>query len=146
MNVQATCALIKADIVSQDEKESGIRIILNCGHTVGHGLEFAGHYKLLKHGEAVLLGILAESFIAQEMNVLDADSYDRIAALIRCISMKAKLSSLKISDIVSAIGRDKKHVGKKLHFVLPIRIGEVKVFDNVAPKLIQKAVKVILDK
>ena len=146
MYVQATCALIKADIVSQDEKESGIRIILNCGHTVGHGLEFAGHYKLLKHGEAVLLGIIAESFIAKEMNVLDAGSYNRIAALIRCISMKAKLSSLKISDIVSAIGRDKKHVGNKLRFVLPIRIGEVKVFDTVAPKLIQKAVKVILEK
>ena len=144
--VQARCAAIKAEIVSQDEKESGIRIILNCGHTIGHGLEFAGHYKLMKHGEAVLLGMIAESFIAKEMKLLDADSYERIVALIRRVPMKMKLSSLKIADIVSAIGRDKKHIGAKLRFVLPIKIGEVKVVDDVAPTLIQKAVKEILKK
>ncbi len=82
-HVQEQCAAIKAEIVSQDEKESGIRIILNCGHTIGHGLEFAGRYKLMKHGEAILLGMIAESFIAKEMKLLDADSYKRIVALIR---------------------------------------------------------------
>jgi 3-dehydroquinate synthase len=144
--VQATCAAIKAEVVSQDEKESGIRIILNCGHTIGHGLEFAGHFKLLKHGEAVLLGMIAESFIAKEMKLLDADSYDRIVALVGRISIKTKLASLKIADIVNAIGRDKKHIGAKLRFVLPVKIGEVRVVDDVAPKLIQKAVKEILKK
>jgi len=138
---QAQCAAIKAEVVSQDEKESGIRIILNCGHTIGHGLEFAGHYKLMKHGEAILLGIIAESYIAKEMKLLDAGSYERIVALIRRIPMKMKVSSLKIADVVSAMGRDKKHVGAKLRFVLPIRIGEVKVVDDVEPWLIQKAVK-----
>jgi 3-dehydroquinate synthase len=144
MYVQATCAAIKAGVVSHDEKESGIRIILNCGHTIGHGLEFAGHYKLLKHGEAVLLGMIAESFIAKEMKLLDTDSYNRIVALVGRVSIKTKLSSLKIADVVSAIGRDKKHVGARLRFVLPIKIGEVKVVEDVAPKLIQKAVKEIL--
>jgi 3-dehydroquinate synthase len=144
--VQTQCAAIKAKVVSQDEKESGIRIILNCGHTIGHGLEFAGHYKLMKHGEAVLLGMIAESFIAKEMKLLDADSYERIVTLIRRVPMKVKLSSLRISDIVNAIGRDKKHVSAKLRFVLPIKIGEVKVVDDVAPTLIQKAVKEILKK
>ena len=103
-HVQAQCAAIKAEIVSQDEKESGIRIILNCGHTIGHGLEFAGHYKLIKHGEAVLLGLIAESFIAKEMKLLDADSYERIIALIRRVPMKMKLSSLKIADIAKCYG------------------------------------------
>ena len=144
--VQEHCAAIKAEIVSQDEKESGIRIILNCGHTIGHGLEFAGHYKLMKHGEAVLLGIIAESFIAKEMKLLDADSFERIVSLIRHVPMKIKLSLLKITDIVSAIGRDKKHIGAKLRFVLPIKIGDVKVVDNVALTLIQKAVKEVLKK
>jgi 3-dehydroquinate synthase len=144
MYVQARCAAIKAEIVSQDEKESGIRIIFNCGHTIGHGLEFAGHYKLMKHGEAILHGMAAESFIAKEMKLLDADSYTRIIALIRRVPMKMKLSSLKIVDIVSAMGRDKKHVGSTIRFVLPIKIGEVKVVDNVSPMLIQKAVKEIL--
>ena len=146
MHVQAQCAAIKAKIVSQDEKESGIRIIFNCGHTIGHGLEFAGHYKLIKHGEAVLLGLIAESFIAKELKLLNADSYERIIALIRRVPMKMKLSSLKIADIASAMGRDKKHVGTKLRFVLPIKIGEVKVVEDVAPMLIQKAVKEILKK
>jgi 3-dehydroquinate synthase len=146
MYVQAQCATVKAEIVSQDEKESGIRIILNCGHTIGHGLEFAGHYKLMKHGEAVLLGMIAESFIAKEMKFLDADSYERIVALIRRVPIKTKLSSLKIANIVSAMGRDKKHVGTKLRFVLPIKIGEVKVVDDVPPKLIQKAIEKILKK
>jgi len=142
--IQARCASIKAEIVSQDEKESGVRIILNCGHTIGHGLEFAGHYKLLKHGEAVLLGIRAESFIAKEMKLLDAGSYERIVALIRRVPIKVKLSSLKVDDIVSAMGRDKKHIGAKQRFVLPIKIGEVKVVDIVTPSLIQKVLKKIL--
>jgi 3-dehydroquinate synthase len=145
-HIQTRCASMKAEIVAQDEKESGIRIILNCGHTIGHGLEFAGHYKLMKHGEAVLFGVIAESFIAKEMKLLDADSYKRIVALIHRIPAKAKLSILKITDIVNAIGRDKKHIDAKLRFVLPIKIGEVKVVNTVVPKLIQKAVKEILKK
>ena len=144
IHVQTQCAARKAEIVSQDEKESGVRIILNCGHTIGHGLEFAGHYKLMKHGEAVLFGMIAESFISKEMKLLHVDSYKRIVELIRRVPIKTKLTSLKIADIISAIGRDKKHVGAKLRFVLPIKIGEVKVVDNVAPMLIQKAVKEIL--
>jgi 3-dehydroquinate synthase len=144
--VQEQCAAIKAEIVSQDEKESGIRIILNCGHTIGHGLEFAGHYKLIKHGEAILLGMIAESFIAKEMKLLDAGTYKRIVALIRRVPIKTKLSSLKIANIINAIDRDKKHIGTKLRFVLPIKIGEVKVVDDVAPTLIQKAVKEVLKK
>jgi 3-dehydroquinate synthetase len=94
----------------------------------------------------VLIGIKAESFISKEMKLLDADSYKRIVALIHRIPVQTKISSLKIADIVSAIGRDKKHLGAKLRFVLPIKIGEVKVIDDVAPMLIQKAVKEILKK
>ena len=66
MYIQAKCAALKAEIVSQDERESGIRIILNCGHTVGHGLESAGQYRLLKHGEAVLLGIIAKALLPRK--------------------------------------------------------------------------------
>ena len=100
----------------------------------------------MKHGEAVLLGMIAESFIAKEMKLLDSDSYDRIVALVGRVLIKAKLSSLKIADILSAIGRDKKHVGAKLRFVLPVTIGEVKVVDDVAPKLILKAINELLKK
>jgi 3-dehydroquinate synthase len=144
MHVQAVCAAIKAEIVSKDEKESGIRIILNYGHTIGHGLESAGRYKLMKHGEAVLLGMIGEAFIAQEMKLLDADSYERLVSLIRRAPMKANLPSLKITDITHAMSRDKKRVAKKLRFVLPTKIGEVKVVDDVDPNLIRSAVREVL--
>ncbi len=144
MHVQTACAAIKAEIVSQDEKESGIRIILNFGHTIGHGLESAGRYKLLKHGEAVLLGMMGEASIAKEMKLLDADSYERLVSLIRRTPMKANLSSLKTADIVKAVGRDKKRIAKKTRFVLPTKIGGVKVIDDVDPNLIQRVVKKIL--
>ena len=139
--VQARCAAIKAEIVSLDEKEAGIRIILNCGHTIGHGLEFAGHYKLLKHGEAVILGMIAESFIAKEMQLLNTSSYERIVALLRRVPLHAQLSSLKMNDTLDAIGRDKKHLGATLRFVLPVKIGEVKVVDDVTLPLIRTAIK-----
>jgi 3-dehydroquinate synthase len=144
MHVQAACAAIKAEIVSQDEKESGVRIILNYGHTIGHGLESAGRYKLLKHGEAVLLGMIGEASIAKKMKLLDADSYERLVALIHRAPLTSKLSSLKMADIVHAMGRDKKRVAKKLRFVLPTKIGEVKVVDDVDPNLIRSAVRELL--
>jgi 3-dehydroquinate synthase len=144
MYIQAACAAIKAEIVSQDEKESGIRINLNFGHTIGHGLESAGRYKLLKHGEAILLGMIGEASIAKEMKLLDTDSYERLVSLIRRTPIKAKLSSLKMADIIHAMDRDKKRVEKKSRFILPTKIGEVKVVDDVEPNLIRSAVKEVL--
>jgi|WetSurMetagenome_2_1015567.scaffolds.fasta_scaffold93337_2 3-dehydroquinate synthase len=143
-HVQSTCAAIKAEIVSKDEKESGIRIILNYGHTIGHGLESAGRYRLLKHGEAVMLGMIGEAFIAKEMKLLDADSYKRLVSLVRRTPMKLKISSLKTSDIINGMKFDKKRVGKNLRFVLPTKIGKVKVVDDVGPNLIRDAVREIL--
>ncbi len=144
LHVQERCAALKAEIVVRDEKESGIRRILNCGHTIGHGLESAGHYKLLKHGEAVLFGLMAESYMARELHLLDAAAYRRIAAFVRRVLTKTDLSSLSITDVLGAIGRDKKHIGKTLRFVLPVRIGKVKVVEQVSPALIRNVVKKLL--
>lgn len=146
MSVQTTCASIKAQVVSEDEKESGVRIILNCGHTIGHALESAGSYRLLKHGEAVLLGIVAESSIANKIGLLDGTSYKRITELVDRVPIRAKLQSLRISEILSAMGRDKKRIGASIRFVLPTKIGEVKVVDNVELKVIQSVVKEVLGK
>lgn len=141
MHVQAICATIKAQVVSEDEKENGVRIILNCGHTIGHGIESAGRYRLLKHGEAVLLGLIAESFIANKLGLLERKHYERIVDLCRRVRMKAKLSSLRISDVINAIFHDKKRISTKIRFILPTKIGEVKVVDNVELKLVRLAVK-----
>lgn len=136
MHVQAACSTLKAELVSHDERESGRRIILNFGHTLGHALEAAGHYRALKHGEAVLLGIVGESFIAREMDLLSSENYERILALIRRVPLRLKAGSLRHSAILAAMGRDKKSAGGKKRFVLPIRIGETAVVDTVSSELI----------
>jgi len=142
--VQSQCIAIKTDIVSRDEFEQNIRIILNAGHTVGHALESAGHYRALKHGEAVLLGLAAESYIARKMGILPAESYERIIRLIGRIPLKANVSSLRMPDILSALQWDKKRIGKKIRFVLPKLIGETVVIDEVDNKLVREAVRMVL--
>lgn len=144
LHVQTRCAEIKADVVSRDEREAGFRMILNCGHTIGHGLESAGHYRLLKHGEAILLGLLAETELACKIGLTTPDVVERIAALIHRVPMKAKLSPSKMNEILDAMGRDKKRDGKKLRFVLPTTIGETRVVDSIDEKLIRAVVKNIL--
>lgn len=145
IRILTTCVAIKAQVVAEDEKDGGVRVILNCGHTVGHGLESAGHYRLLKHGEAVLLGLLAESLIAKNMKMLDKASYDRILSLIQRLPMRTQLSSLKMIDIVNALHRDKKRVGPKIRFVLPTKIGAVKVVEEVNLQRVRSAVREVMN-
>jgi 3-dehydroquinate synthase len=141
---QSQCVAIKTDVVSQDEFEQNIRIILNAGHTVGHALESAGHYRVLKHGEAVLLGLAAESYIAQKLGILPAESYERIIRLIGRIPLRANVSSLRMPEILSALRWDKKRIGKKVRFVLPKSIGETVIVDEVDLKLVREAVKKVV--
>ncbi len=144
MHVQAICSSLKADLVSHDERESGKRIILNFGHTLGHALEAAGHYRVLKHGEAVLLGMAGESFIAREMGLLASNEHERILALLQRVPLRFKQGVLSRPAIVGAMGRDKKSVKGKKRFVLPVRIGETAVVDTVPSDLIRKALKFVL--
>ena len=139
VHVGTQCIRLKAGLVSRDERESGERIVLNCGHTIGHALEAAGGYRTLKHGEAVLLGLLAESVIAKEMGIMDPSTYERIAALILRIPLNVKTPAIKVPTVLAMIPRDKKTLHGKNRFVLPIRIGETKVVENVSPSLIKQA-------
>ncbi len=138
IHVVAQCARLKADLVSRDERESSVRVILNCGHTVAHALEAAGKYRSLKHGEAVLLGVAAESYIARESGLLAPGDYERIIGLIRQLPLRFRLS-VRSSVILSLIGRDKKARKGKNRFVLPVRIGETAVVEDVKPALIREA-------
>ncbi len=144
MHAQARCCEIKSHIVAKDERETGLRTVLNFGHTVGHALEAAGNYRVLKHGEAVLLGMVAESFIARAMSMIDAETFERVEALIRRVPLKIDLSTLKLSVIMQAMSRDKKSLSGKKRFVLPARIGEVQDVENVEHSLIQSSLNYIL--
>jgi len=140
------CALIKADIVAQDEREQGIRIVLNCGHTIGHALEHAGEYRKLKHGEAVMHGLLAEGFIARELGILSATDFQRISNLISRMPIPRNLSSLKPSAILRAMARDKKALADQVRFVLPCCIGETQVVEGIDLTLIKRSLAMLLGK
>lgn len=144
MHVQERCCSIKAGLVSRDERESGERIVLNFGHTVGHALEAAGKYRILKHGEAVLLGMIAESFIARETGLIGSEVYERIVRLITRIPLRTRRASLKIPSILNSVSRDKKNVKGKTRFVLPAGIGVTRVVDEVPEKLIKAALTSML--
>ncbi len=144
LHVQARCCELKAHVVAEDEREQGLRMVLNYGHTVGHALEVAGRYRALKHGEAVLLGMIAESFIAREMGLLPPDMHDRIVQIILRLPVKFDKSSFSPARVVKALALDKKSVDGKPRFVLPIRLGEVQVVDEVDGALVQSSLRYVL--
>ena len=82
---------IKADVVSKDEKENGLRAILNFGHTFGHALETIGNNKLYTHGEAVALGMLAATKLSESISDLDPKVFDRVHSTIKNTGIKVKL-------------------------------------------------------
>ena len=116
---------IKADIVARDEREAGPRELLNAGHTVGHALEHAGGYQLL-HGEAVAIGLVAECRIGEELGVTPGGTADRVEALLRALGLPVRTPAgveVSRSDLLAAMGRDKKNRGGKLRMALPSEVG-----------------------
>lgn len=125
------CCAIKADVVTRDEREDGLRRILNFGHTVGHALEAVTHYRLLRHGEAVAYGMKAASAIAVARGTWTAGDDDALVGLLDHMGPLPAVSSLDVDDILAATRRDKKVVAGTLHFVLPTRIGETTIATDV---------------
>jgi 3-dehydroquinate synthase len=139
------CCEIKANIVSEDERENGGRIILNFGHTVGHALEAALGYKRLAHGEAVLLGMLVESKIALDLKLIGPPSFTRIAKLIRRFDLPRISGLTRNQDLIGYMKQDKKAIDDRLRFVLPKSVGEVTIADAVDAKTIKSALKYLTE-
>ena len=120
---------IKADVVSEDEKETGIRAILNFGHTIGHAIEAATHYKELRHGEAVAIGMVAATRLSLKLGLCSKDVCRRVEGLISNIGLPVKLSAIRCqlsaNDLLKAMDIDKKVVGGKIKFVLVEDIGRM---------------------
>jgi 3-dehydroquinate synthase len=140
----ARCASIKADVVSRDEREGDLRRILNLGHTIGHGLETAAGFRKLKHGEAVGYGMIAAARISESMNRLTAHDEQRIESTIHAIGPLPPLHSLNLRTILDAIQHDKKVRDGAVHFVLPVRIGQVEITRQVPLELVRDTVKNLL--
>jgi 3-dehydroquinate synthase len=122
---------IKARVVSHDERESGLREVLNFGHTFAHALESVTKYRRYQHGEAVAWGMIAASFLGHEFGLTRADDVSRIVALIRRLGPLPPWPSVSPSTLVDAMRSDKKARSGVLRFVLSSRIGSARSYDAV---------------
>lgn len=132
----------KADVVSKDEKEAGLRAILNYGHTIGHAVESLTGYKLVNHGEAVAIGMVAAGQIALQLKMWNAVDAERQDALIQKAGLPIQLpAAVDIEAIIDTLQTDKKVKDGKVRFVLPTQIGAVTVTDQVPTDVIRQVLR-----
>ncbi len=131
--VKRSCEL-KAYVVERDEREeTGLRAVLNYGHTFCHALETVTGYQRLLHGEAVSIGMLCASRLAERLGRIDAQLTRRQHDLLVKLGLPVKLLDVDVEAMLSAMSRDKKTQSGRLRFVLPRRLGEVELVDGVDP-------------
>jgi 3-dehydroquinate synthase len=128
---------IKADIVEKDERDTGLRNILNYGHTIGHAIESATDFKV-SHGEAVTIGMLAAARISNRLGTLDIKEVARLRSLIRRADLPTELPEFELEKVVQAVRHDKKILEGKVRFVLPRAMGDVFITDEVDPSLVKE--------
>src|SRR5699024_3172563 len=123
---------IKADVVSRDERESGLRRVLNFGHTVGHALEAVTRYRRFRHGEAIAYGMLAAADLAVARGALAERDRQALSQLITQLGPLPPIGDLPLQEVIEAVRRDKKVVDGRLHFVIAIAIGATTTIDDVS--------------
>ncbi len=135
---------IKVSVVAADEREKGLRRILNYGHNIGHALEAVTHYRRLKHGEAIGYGMKAEANLAEKIGVLSAADRQKICEVIDSFGKLPSIKDLNVAEIIAAMAHDKKASQGKLPFILPTKIGEVIIRDDVETKAIRASINELL--
>jgi 3-dehydroquinate synthase len=135
---------MKAEVVSSDEREGDLRRILNFGHTFGHALEAETEYKIFLHGEAVAWGMRAAVYLAESTGYLSAEDTVEILDMIAAYGPIPPLTGIAAQNLFARLVHDKKTVQGKVHFVLPVRIGEVTVVSGVDEKLVLDAIRFAL--
>ncbi len=133
---KTNCA-IKAEVVMADEKELGLRAILNFGHTIGHAIESEANFSKT-HGECVALGMCAASYISFKRNLITKDTFDRIIAIIEKYGFGTK-TELVHDKVLKFMENDKKSVDSKIKFILPSAIGKVSITQDVTKEEISQA-------
>jgi 3-dehydroquinate synthase len=135
---------IKAEVVSADEREGDLRRILNFGHTFGHALEAETGYTRFLHGEAVAWGMRAASHLAEMTGHLSAEDCVEIFDVLRLYGPIPPVNGIDAGNLFHRLAHDKKTVQGKVHFVLPVRIGEVAVVSGVEERLVREAIELAL--
>lgn len=139
LDIISESVAIKAAVVSADERESDLRRILNFGHTLGHALEAETSYTRLLHGEAVAFGMRAATRLAGLTGHLGSADAGRVLDAITRYGPIPPLHGVSASNLVARLGSDKKTVKGAVHFVLPVRIGEVKIVSGIDENLVLEA-------
>ncbi len=134
---------IKAEIVGLDERESGPRMLLNLGHTVGHAIEAVTGYTALLHGEAIGWGMLIAIGVSEKRGLLRPGEAARMGALVRALGVLPPFTA-SAEALLAAAGRDKKNAGGRRRFILPVAIGDAIVVEDVSDGELLAAIGVVL--
>lgn len=134
---------IKADVVMEDEKESGGRAHLNFGHTFAHAIEATAGYGVIHHGEAVGLGMIAASHLGHAQGLCDESVIEQVTELVKVAGLPTNAELVDTDQLMSAMKLDKKVKDNRIRFVLPTRIGEVVIYDQAPDEAVRKAWKAI---
>ncbi len=141
--VIAASVRMKADVVNRDERESGLRMILNFGHTLGHAIEQVTRFKVLLHGEAVGWGMVAALELAKRRGTVTGREAERLEALIHRYGPLPPLK-LRAAKLVAATGADKKNIAGVRRFVLPVGIGDAGIVEDVTAAEMEAAAAYML--
>lgn len=130
---------IKTLIFQEDKYDKGVRQKLNFGHTIGHGIESLFNYERFNHGEAIILGMIYESKIAFEKDLIQKDYYNEILSSLEPLVKGIEFNGEMIDNLLEYMKNDKKNINKKISFCLPIGEGKVDIFNNIDESSIRKA-------
>ncbi len=143
-HVVSRSAALKADVVERDEREiTGLRAILNYGHTFAHAYETAAGYGTLLHGEAVAIGMVSAAALAHSLGRIGTDVVTRQEQLLRSFDLPVTVptgAAFASDALLATMARDKKTVGGRLRFVLPTQIGHVELVDGIDPATVRSIV------
>lgn len=139
-SVVARCCRLKADVVERDEREeTGLRAVLNYGHTFCHALETVTGYGRWLHGEAVSIGMVCAARLAELLGRIDGELGQRQRRLLNALHLPTTLpSGLDLDQLIAAMALDKKVEHGKLRFVLPSRLGHVELVGDIDQKLVRQ--------
>ncbi|HUE72744.1 MAG TPA: 3-dehydroquinate synthase [Pirellulaceae bacterium] len=136
--IERSCQL-KAQIVEQDEREeTGLRAVLNYGHTFGHAIETVAGYGRYLHGEAVSIGMVCAANLARRLGRIDASLAKRQQDLLSALGLPVQIAGLDPDELLAAMQRDKKAEQGNLKFVLPSRLGHVESVGQIDPSLVRQ--------
>jgi 3-dehydroquinate synthase len=139
--VQRSCE-IKAEVVAKDEREAGLRAILNYGHTIGHAIETVTEYKRFLHGEAVAIGMYLEARLSRMLNLIDEGQVSQIKEVIDSYGLPSeKPANISAHSIFLSMQLDKKAVAGELKFILPEKIGSVRIYKGVSEEMLREVLR-----